>query len=187
MMDNASRQYHDILHDIIPKMTKAGKKGANTMKYRIIKTLLIGTVAAVLTACGAETDNSPQEVTATTEKNGEKSEQGQQAEDQEDTKDAFTQFEDALKEKGIDYEKNVTAAEMIGAEQGMKFKIGDGAVELYRFDTGSDAYTKAEETQSIYLEGFGAFPATVKDGLAMTISDLEEAEYTEIFDNIKAY
>ena len=156
------------------------------MKNKMIATLLICAMMAITTACGAETGTQSQTVKADQEST--KTEARQQAteetEEQTEATDPFTGFKDELTNRGIEYETVVTAAEMVGAEQGMKFKIGEGTVELYRFDTESDAYTKAEETQSIYLEGFGAFPATVKDGLAMTISDLEEADYMEIFSDI---
>lgn len=179
------------------------------MKNKMIATLLICAMMAITTACGAETSTQSQTVKAdqestetetrqqATEEPEDQNEEEQteeeptqedqateEPEEQTEAADPFTQFKDELTNRGIDYETVVTAAEMIGAEQGMKFKIGEGTVELYRFDTESDAYTKAEETQSIYLEGFGAFPATVKDSLAMTISDLEEDDYMEIFSDI---
>lgn len=100
--------------------------------------------------------------------------------------DIFTQFQDALDSAGYSYETTVMGAELVGAEQGMKYKIGDGSVELYRFDESSDAYKKADEDNALTLEGFGAFPATVKDGRALLIDGLadEQDAITAIFDGL---
>lgn len=85
----------------------------------------------------------------------------------------FQQFEAALTEKNLTFEKVTMAAELIGAEQGVKYKLQDENVEIYRFDTSSDAYLEAEKTQSLKMEGFGAFEATVVNGYAINSDNLE--------------
>lgn len=98
-------------------------------------------------------------------------------------KNIFQQFGDALEERGVVFEKVQMASEMIGAEQGVKYEIGDGAVELYRFDPESDAYQNAEENQAVTLDGFGGVEAVVKNGKALVITDLDNEDiYVEIFD-----
>ena len=97
----------------------------------------------------------------------------------------FQQFADALEDRGIGFEKVQMAAEMIGAEQGVKYKIGDGAVELYRFDPESEAYQNAKENQAVTMEGFGGVEAVVKDGRALMITGLDNEDmYMEIFDTL---
>ncbi len=95
-------------------------------------------------------------------------------------KDVLTKFEDALKSKNIAFEKVEMAAALVGAEKGTKFLIGEGGVELYVFDKGSEAYKTAEKTQKISLSGFGEFPAIVTDGVAMLVTDLDTATYEAI-------
>ena len=85
----------------------------------------------------------------------------------------FEQFENALIEKNLTFEKVTMAAELIGAEQGVKYKLQDENVEIYRFDPSSDAYLEAEKTQSLKMEGFGAFEATVVNGYAINSDNLE--------------
>lgn len=98
-------------------------------------------------------------------------------------KNIFQQFGDALEERGVAFEKVQMAAEMIGAERGVKYEIGDGAAELYRFDPESEAYQNAEENQAVTLEGFGGVEAVVKNGKALVITDLDNEDiYVEIFD-----
>lgn len=106
-----------------------------------------------------------------------------QAPAQQQEKDMFTKFEEALTAAGVKYEKVTMGAELVGAEQGIKYKIDNGAIEIYRFDTSKEAYKTAEKTQSLKLEGFGAFQATVKNGAAMIIKDLDEKQYKDIFDS----
>ena len=85
----------------------------------------------------------------------------------------FEQFENALIEKNLTFEKVTMAADLVGAEQGIKYKLQNENVELYRFDTSSDSYVVAEETQSLKMDGFGSFDATVIDGYAMLSDNLE--------------
>ena len=85
----------------------------------------------------------------------------------------FEQFENALIDKNLEYEKVTMAADLVGAEQGIKYKLQDENVEIYRFDPTSDAYLKAKETQSLQLDGFGAFEATVLNGYAINSDNLE--------------
>lgn len=139
-----------------------------------------------LTASVSETEKGTEE--KTTEKASEKvTEVLTETETEkptESSKDVFTQFEETLNSKGIAYEKTEMAAGMIGAESGTKYKIGDGKVELYKFDISTEAYKSAEKTQKIALEGFGEFKATVKNGYALMLENLDEKQYIEIFNSL---
>lgn len=98
----------------------------------------------------------------------------------------FEQFEKGLNDNNITFEKNVMAAEMVGAVEGYKYKFDDGKFELYRFEDGSDALKQATENKSIHLEGFGSFPVEINNNLA-AIVDAENNKdiLMEIFNNIK--
>ena len=89
--------------------------------------------------------------------------------DAEKTK--FEQFEAGLDELGIKYEKVTTGADLVGAQQGMKYKLSDGNVELYKFDTSTDAYKTAVENKAITLQGFGDFPAEYNNDMALIFDD----------------
>ncbi len=99
-------------------------------------------------------------------------------------KTVFERFEAILQDRNITYETSQTFAEMIGAEQGIKYHIGDGRIELYLFDESSSAYKTALETQKLTIEGFGNFEAHVASGVAMQIDGLDESVYLEIFKEI---
>lgn len=85
----------------------------------------------------------------------------------------FEQFEESLDKKNITFQKVTMGAELVGAEQGIKYKLQGENVEIYRFDTSSDAYLEAKRTQSLKMEGFGAFEATVVNGYAIVSDNLE--------------
>lgn len=93
----------------------------------------------------------------------------------------FEQYEAALEAQGISFEKVQMAAEIVGAAEGAKYKIDGGAVELYCFDVDGEAYKTAEDKQALTMQGFGDFPATVENGMALIVSDLESEPYLEIF------
>lgn len=104
----------------------------------------------------------------------------------EPTLTKFEQFEKALNDNNIAFEKTVMAAEMVGAVEGCKYKFDNGKFELYRFENGSDALKKATENKSIHLEGIGSFPAEINNDLA-AIVDVEKNKdlLIEIFNSIK--
>lgn len=96
----------------------------------------------------------------------------------------FDQFEKELVKANINYEKVTMAADLVGAAQGVKYKIDNGAVELYLFDEASDAYKSAEAKQAISLDGFGDMRAKVDNGMALLVSDLDAKTYEDIFESI---
>lgn len=159
------------------------KRETNKLKRRLA--LAVATALCIgLTACGqgnGAVSSTRDQSTA----NNEPSTSVTTPEPEKAERTIFQQFADALEDRGIGFEKVQMAAEMIGAEQGVKYKIGDGSVELYRFDPESEAYQNAKENQAVTMEGFGGVEAVVKDGRALMITDLDNEDmYLEIFDTL---
>ena len=96
------------------------------------------------------------------------------------SKSVFKKFEDELSSRGLKYEMVKMAAEMVGAQEGWKYLIGDGRVEIYKYDKSSDAYKEIERTQTMSLVGIASFPAIVTNGYAMLVEDLDTATYEAI-------
>lgn len=144
------------------------------MKRAAALLLACAALCAAMTGCGSQQE---QNVTSSAQEGPEQTPSGEP----ESAGTVFEQYEAGLEAQGISFEKVQMAAEIVSAAEGMKYKIGDGAVELYLFDEGAEAYVAAEEKQALTLEGFGDFPATVENGMALVVSDLEGDAYLEIF------
>lgn len=164
-------------------------------KNEIVRKWAAAAMAAImciaLTACGTqgeqeETEQSQSAAPVETEQEPvETSEAVQEEKEDMQQQTVFEQYETALEEKGESFERVQMAAEIVGAREGVKYKIGNGAVELYLFDEENEAYQRAYENQALTMEGFGDFPATVENGMAIIVSDLEEERYIEIFQSLK--
>lgn len=64
------------------------------------------------------------------------------------------------------------AADMIGAEEGLKFVTQDCSIEVYKFDIQSEDYKKALANQEFYLEDFDTkYTAIVKNGYGYSIDE----------------
>lgn len=73
-------------------------------------------------------------------------------------KTKFEQFEAGLDELGIKYEKVTMGADLVGAQEGVKYKLSDGNVELYKFDTSTDAYkTAVKKTRQLPCRDLAIF------------------------------
>ena len=105
-------------------------------------------------------------------------------ETEESSISVFDQFEAALDEHDIPYEKLEMAAEYIGAVEGFKYKTEDGTVELYIFDKNSDTYKVAEDSQMVTMEGIGDFPARVEHGMAFVGDGLENDIISGILESV---
>lgn len=86
-------------------------------------------------------------------------------------KTEFEQFESGLDELGIKYEKVTMGAELVGAQQGTKYKLSDGNIELYKFDISTDAYKAAVNNKAVTLQGFGAISAEFNNDMALIFDD----------------
>lgn len=84
----------------------------------------------------------------------------------------FDAFANGLEQLGLSFETNWTAAQLVGAENGYRYILADGRIELYEFDASSEAFALAVANQAVTLEGFGNFPAVVAGNMAMMIDDM---------------
>lgn len=101
--------------------------------------------------------------------------------------DKFDQFKSALTEAGYEFEEVTMAANLVGATKGVKYKFADGSsVELYQFDTTSEAYKKAETNKELAIEGIGTIAVEVKDGFALYTAKATDASLVlKIFNSLK--
>lgn len=77
----------------------------------------------------------------------------------------FEQFENALKEKSIQFNVTQKAATMIGAKEGYGYSFTDNtSVEVYLFDTSTDEYKAAYKSNKINLPDFGITMDVVFNG-----------------------
>ena len=105
-----------------------------------------------------------------------------------ESKSKFEQFEIGLSNKGIYFEKEPVAAEMVGASTGIRYTIGNGSAELYEFDPQSDACKTMQANEVLTLEGFGSFPVMVNNELALSLSEVDsniESDILEIFNSLQ--
>ena len=112
----------------------------------------------------------------------------EEIEQQTPTKTKFEQFEDGLEALGQEYTAVTMVAELLGAEQGIKYKFSDWNLELYRFDAESDAYIEASKNKAVHLEGFGSFPAMFNGEMALLKNDVPpeyKNEIEQLFMNLK--
>lgn len=156
-----------------------------SMKRAAALLLTYTALCAALTGCGSQQeqeDKQEQNVTSSVQEGPEQTPSGEP----ESAGTVFEQYEAGLEAQGISFEKVQMAAEIVGAAEGAKYKIGEGAVELYLFDKAGEAYAAAEEKQALTMEGLGDFPAKVENGMALVVSDLESDPYLEIFHTLTA-
>ena len=101
----------------------------------------------------------------------------------------FEQFEKGLSEKNIQFEVNQKAAAMVGAKEGYGYNFSDGtAVEVYIFDTSTDAYKDAYKNNKLILESFGITMDVIFNGdicIYFKGDPAEKAIITDTFNNIK--
>jgi len=99
----------------------------------------------------------------------------------------FEQFEFKLNKLNIKYKKVTMGAELVGAEQGTKYKLSDGSVEIYKFAKNSDAYKKAVKVKALFLDGFGNIPAEFNGNMALIFDDeiKEKSVVENIFKSLK--
>lgn len=85
----------------------------------------------------------------------------------------FAAMESTLKNNGFTITDTIDmAADMVGGESGKKFVTDQGNIEIYKFDTSSDAYKKAKDEGKLTLEGFGDFSVIVNGEYAMLSDDV---------------
>lgn len=102
----------------------------------------------------------------------------------------FEKFENELTNRGYDYQKDIQWASMIGAKEGIGYRLTTGgSAELYIYDKESEVYKETEKAQAIiYIdEGVKGDNAIVKNGAALLMIDLDNSkakEIEEIFNSV---
>ena len=152
-------------------------KGAKKMK----KIVCIALLFTMLLGCSSETsqeqisDNNIADETQQTENTD-------QIEEKND-EDLFSLMETQLNALYPISEKITMAAEYIGGIEGIKFKTENFNVEIYKFDTSSEAYKLALDEGKLNLEGFGQFDCVINGEYAMSTSNLPE-DVIELFKSL---
>lgn len=99
----------------------------------------------------------------------------------------FHKFEQKLQDLGIEYSTETFRAELVGAQDGLRYKIGNGRAEVFVFDTLTEDYRKAAETGRIYLKEPRLSMPAVQNGAAfLYINNLNDIkiQLTDIFKNL---
>ena len=95
--------------------------------------------------------------------------------------DGFEVFAAGLADLGGTWEGTQMAADMIGAEKGVKYTSEIGSVELYQFAEGAEALS----TGTVTLEGFGEMPIEVAGVYGLFVSvDSSEQEILDLFQTL---
>jgi len=98
----------------------------------------------------------------------------------------FDLFEKGLNSANIHYQSTEMGADLIGAEEGRKYKFDEEKVELYRFDEDSDEFQDVIQHKAVTLEGFGSFPVEVNGNMVLMIEDTKNKDIIlEIFYGLK--
>lgn len=163
------------------------------MKKKITALLLAGLLAVSATACtGSEpsssTPQSSSSAAAESEVPGssEASEVLTPASTEVPTpepaaQDGFEVFAAGLADLGGTWEETQMAADMIGAEKGVKYTSEIGSVELYQFAEGAEALS----TGTVTMEGFGEMPIEVAGVYGLVVSvDSSEQEILDLFQTL---
>ncbi len=153
---------------------------------KYLSLVMIIALVFCLTGCGdKEADNKKDESSNNT--TNETTDNNQEETNKETELTSINDFESEVQKLGIDYEKTDMVASYINAETGIKLKSGDTKLEIYKFDSSSEAYKKAETNQKVTMEGFGDFEAIVKNGYALMIDNNfpQYDKVIEIFNKLK--
>ncbi len=167
---------------------------------KLLALSLVLCMLVALVACGsnnASTDTTSNDQTQTSENitdNTQATEDSKQPEETKQTEETvklskFEQFEKGLTDKNIQFEITQKVAAMVGAQEGYGYSFADGtSVEVYLFDTSSDAYKEALENNKINLVDFGFTMDVVFNGDICIYFDGEstnKVDIQDIFNNIK--
>lgn len=160
------------------------------MKKKIVAILLAGLLAAPIAACTSSEPSSsaPQSSSsAATESEAPASNEAYEVLTPVSTEtptpepaaqDGFEVFAAGLADLGGTWEETQMAADMIGAEKGVKYTSEIGSVELYQFAEDAEALS----TGTVTMEGFGETPIEVAGVYGLVISvDSSEQEILDLF------
>lgn len=163
------------------------------MKKKIITLLFAGLLAASIAACTSSEPSSsaPQSSGSTVAESeapasSEVSETSTPAPTEAPTpepveQDGFEVFAAGLADLGGTWEETQMAADMIGAEKGVKYTSEIGSVELYQFAEDAEALS----TGTVTMEGFGEMPIEVAGVYGLVVSvDSSEQEILDLFQTL---
>ncbi|NBI68227.1 hypothetical protein D1646_15740 [Pseudoflavonifractor sp. 60] len=146
------------------------------MKHRIISFALAGVMCLSMAACKGEEKSSPSNsIPSDSSASSSQAQSSSIAPESKGGETPFERFAAELDDANYSYESVVMAAELVGAKIGMKYKFDFGKVELYQFEDGSEALSKAINDNGLTMEGFGVFPCQFNGNLALLI-DVTENE-----------
>jgi len=150
---------------------------------KVICLLMVASMCLAMTACGESTPSTSS--AAQSSKAIASSSMVASSSQTEQTK--FEQFESGLDKLNIKYEKVNMVAQIIGAEQGIKYKLSDGNVELYKFDKESDDYKKVVKNKAVTVSGLGDFSVELNDNMALVFDDnvKEKSDIENLFKSLK--
>ena len=101
----------------------------------------------------------------------------------------FEQFEKGLTDNNIQYEVSQKVATMVGASEGYGYTFSDGtSVEIYLFDTSTEAYKAAFSSNKLNLESFGISMDVIFNGdicIYFNGESTNKAVITNVFNAIK--
>ena len=123
---------------------------------------ILGLTLFLLTGCGnAKVDN-----------NTNKKEDSKQTTTEEVKENInLLNIKNKIDELGITTSEEDVFFQMVGANAGTKIYSGDYRVEIYKFDTSTAEYKKAESSQKLEISEDMTFDAVVKNGYAYIIDD----------------
>ena len=163
------------------------------MKKKIVALLLAGMLAASVAACTSSEPSSsaPQSSSSAAAESeapasSEVSEVSTPAPTEAPTpepaaQDGFEAFAAGLADLGGTWEETQMAADMIGAEKGVKYTSEIGSVELYQFAEDAEALS----TGTVTMEGFGEMPIEVAGVYGLFVSvDSSEQEILDLFQTL---
>jgi hypothetical protein len=155
---------------------------------KLLVVIVILLMGVALVGCGSNDNDVPAETTPPL--------QAAQNEPQEATPtpapppaiatNPFDAFGDGLATLGFTFETEFVLAQMIGAENGLRFVLSDGGeIEIFEFDANSEVFADIVATNSVILNGFGSFPVIVAGNLVMMLEDIpDEAIFVELLRSI---
>ena len=157
------------------------------MKKKMFAVLMAAMLVASLGACSsAETSSSAPENSSPAVSTVESEEAPETSSEAEPTpehavENGFDTFASGLSALSGDWEETPMAADMVGAEEGIKYTSDIGSVELYRFADGAEALS----TGTVTLEGFGEMPIEIAGNYGLILSvENQEDEILSLFQTL---
>lgn len=153
---------------------------------KLIAIILSALLVASLGACSSAETSSAPESSASSASAAESKEASEISSEMEPTpeptvENGFDAFASGLSALGGNWEETPMAADMVGAEEGIKYTSDIGSVELYRFADGAEALS----TGMVTLEGFGEMPIEIAGNYGLFLSvESREDEILSLFQTL---